>query len=386
MKTYLVGGAIRDKLLGLPVKDKDWVVVGATPNEMLAKKFKQVGKDFPVFIHPKTGEEYALARTERKSGHGYTGFEFDTNPNVTLEEDLARRDLTINAIAQDEDGILIDPFNGQEDIKNKKLRHVSDAFSEDPLRVLRIARFHAKFDGFVVVPETVDKIKEIVKSGELEHLTPERKWLEIYKIAEKTNIFSFEHLFSFFDFLDEHEATDALFPEIDMSSPQPAQTKNSYNPTPHVLHEDHHDATKIEIISCCLYTLLVTPEKIESFCQRLKVPNEYKSLTLLFSNCLDEYINYKPDNAENYDALISLIKKMDIRKKDRLNSFMKCAIGISKYEKHNVFFEELIKNINNFKLNDEDQKKPGLEIKKIIENAHREIAQDAIRNFLNESG
>ena len=121
MKTYLVGGAIRDQLLGLPVKDKDWVVVGATPDEMLAKKFKQVGKDFPVFIHPKTGEEYALARTERKSGHGYTGFEFDTNPNVTLEEDLARRDLTINAIAQDEDGTLIDPFNGQEDIKNKKL-------------------------------------------------------------------------------------------------------------------------------------------------------------------------------------------------------------------------------------------------------------------------
>ena len=134
MKIYLVGGAIRDQLLGISVKDKDWVVVGSTPEEMRTKKFKQVGKDFPVFIHPKTGEEYALARTERKSGHGYTGFEFDTNPNVTLEEDLARRDLTINAIAQDKDGKIVDPYNGQEDIKNKKLRHVSDAFSEDPLK------------------------------------------------------------------------------------------------------------------------------------------------------------------------------------------------------------------------------------------------------------
>ena len=373
MKTYLVGGAIRDKLLGLPVKDKDWVVVGATPDEMLAKKFKQVGKDFPVFIHPKTGEEYALARTERKSGHGYTGFEFDTNPSVTLEEDLARRDLTINAIAQDEDGTIIDPFNGQDDIKNKKLRHVSDAFSEDPLRVLRIARFHAKFDGFMVVPETVDKIKEIVESGELDHLTPERKWLEIYKTAEKTP----QHLFSFFNFLDEHDARDALFPEI--------RGMHSSLPDGHIIAIPNDDATKVETISCSLYYHLVTPEKIESFCQRLKVPNEYKSLTLLFSNCLDEYIKYTPDNAENYDALISLIKKIDIRKKDRLNSFMKCAYATGETEKHKAFFEELIKNINNFKLNDEDQKKSGLEIKKIIENAHREIAQNAIRNFLNES-
>jgi tRNA nucleotidyltransferase (CCA-adding enzyme) len=365
MKVYLVGGAIRDELLGLPIKEKDWVVVGSTPDKMKAKGFKQVGKDFPVFIHPKTGEEYALARTERKSGHGYTGFEFDSNPNVTLEEDLARRDLTINAIAQDEDGAFIDPFNGQEDIKNKKLRHVSDAFSEDPLRVLRIARFHAKFNDFVVVPETVNKIKEIVESGELKHLTPERKWLEIYKTGEGLN--------SFFYFLDEHKARDALFPEIrDINSSSPRKLSPC-------------DATKIEIISCLLYYWLVTPEGIESFCQRLKVPNEYKSLTLLFSNCLDEYVKYSPDSAENYDVLISLIKKIDIRKKDRLSSFMKCIYDSYGLEKHKVFFEELIKNINNFKLSDEDQKKPGLEIKKIIENAHREIAQDAIKKYLNKS-
>ena len=369
MKTYLVGGAIRDKLLGLPVKDKDWVVVGATPDEMLAKKFKQVGKDFPVFIHPKTGEEYALARTERKSGHGYTGFEFDTNPNVTLEEDLARRDLTINAVAQDEDGTIIDPFSGQEDIKNKKLRHVSDAFSEDPLRVLRIARFHAKFEGFVVVPETVDKIKEIVKSGELEHLTPERTWLEIYKTGKDLD--------PFFHFLYKHKAIDELFPEITDSLKKFPENTIKLTPS---------DVTKVEIISCRLHSWLVTNERIEAFCQRLKVPNEYKSLMLLFSNCLEGYVHFRPNSVERYDELISLIKKMDIRKKDRLNSFMKCIYNAGLAEdKHKVFFEDLIANINNFKLSNEDQKKSGLEIKKIIENAHKEIAQDAIRKLLNKS-
>ena len=145
MRTYLVGGAVRDQLLGKEPKERDWVVVGSSPDEMIAKGFKQVGKDFPVFIHPKSGEEYALARTERKSGHGYTGFNFNTSSNVSLEEDLERRDLTINAIAQDDSGNLIDPLNGQKDILEKKLRHVSDAFSEDPLRVLRIARFKSDF-------------------------------------------------------------------------------------------------------------------------------------------------------------------------------------------------------------------------------------------------
>tara|TARA_B100001996_G_scaffold382133_1_gene373154 strand:+ start:2594 stop:3682 length:1089 start_codon:yes stop_codon:yes gene_type:complete len=361
MKVYLVGGAIRDELLGLPVKEKDWVVVGSTPDEMKAKGFKQVGKEFPVFIHPKTGDEYALARTERKSGHGYTGFEFDTNPNVTLEEDLSRRDLTINAIAQDElDGSLIDPFNGQNDIKNKKLRHVSSAFSEDPLRVLRVARFSAKFKDFVVVPETVDKIQEIVESEELKYLTPERKWLEIYKTGE--------NLDSFFSFLIAHNARDILFPEILNHNPLISYPSN---------------ATEIEIISAHLYKWLQTPERVESFCQRLKVPNEYKSLALLFSNCFIEYAEYVPSNAEDYDELLSLLKKLDIRKKDRLHSFMRCIYhSCDVFKEHKIFFEELIKNINNFKLNDEDQKKPGLEIKKIIENAYKEIAQDAIRKIL----
>ena len=364
MKIYLVGGAVRDKLLGIPVKDHDWVVVGSTPDEMKEKGFKQVGKDFPVFIDPKTGEEYALARTERKSGHGYTGFEFDTNPNVTLEEDLARRDLTINAIAQDEDGKLIDPFNGQVDIKNKKLRHVSDAFSEDPLRVLRIARFYAKFDGFVVVPETVDKIKEIIDSGELEHLTPERIWLEIYKTGRNLN--------SFFNFLITHNVKDILFPEIEERNER-TMTNIKYP----------NDATDVEIISCHLYEWLGS--SYESFCQRLKIPNEYKSLTLLFKDCYVEYGFYVPDSSENYNELLSLIKRLDIRKKDRLHSFMKCVYQGPTFEGHEIFFEELIENLSNFKLSHEDQQKPGIEIKRIIENAHKEIAQDAIRKYLNKS-
>ena len=181
MKTYLVGGAVRDQLLGKEPKERDWVVVGSSPDEMIAKGFKQVGKDFPVFIHPKSGEEYALARTERKSGHGYTGFNFNTNSNVSLEEDLERRDLTINAIAQDDSGNLIDPFNGQKDILEKKLRHVSDAFSEDPLRVLRIARFKSDLDNFEITKETLIKINDIKESGELNYLTGERIWLELYK-------------------------------------------------------------------------------------------------------------------------------------------------------------------------------------------------------------
>ena len=337
MKIYLVGGAVRDELLGLPVKEKDWVVVGSTPEEMRKNKFKQVGKDFPVFIHPKTGEEYALARTERKSGHGYTGFEFDANPNVTLEEDLARRDLTINAIAQDEDGTLIDPYNGQGDIKNKKLRHVSDSFSEDPLRVLRVARFYALLGDFIVVPETVDKIKEIVESGELEHLTPERKWLEIYKTGRC--------LRSFFGFLYDNKAGDILFPEI----------------KPETRLIDYGGTSEVGVIAFHLYTFISTSEEIESFCQRLKVPNEYKELTLLLHNCLSDYCNYSPSFAKEEDGrLLSLVKRLDIRKQERLKLFMEivyCSVHIKKFEGHQIFFEELIHKISSFKLSEEDQKK-----------------------------
>jgi len=179
-KVYKVGGAVRDQLLGLPVNDTDWVVVGATPEQMTARGFVPVGRDFPVFLHPSTHEEYALARTERKQGMGYRGFVVHTAADVTLEEDLARRDLTINAIAGPADwsqaGELIDPFNGQQDLRNRVLRHVTDAFREDPVRILRLARFAARFTDFTVAPETLQLMREMVAAGEVDALVPERVW------------------------------------------------------------------------------------------------------------------------------------------------------------------------------------------------------------------
>lgn len=178
MQCYVVGGAVRDALLGLPVKDRDWVVVGSSPEDMLARGFRPVGKDFPVFLHPRTQEEYALARTERKSGNGYTGFVCYAAPEVTLEEDLLRRDLTINAIARDEDGRLIDPHGGVQDLEARIFRHVSPAFAEDPLRILRVARFAARFADFSIAPETLALMRHMVAAGEVDHLVAERVWQE----------------------------------------------------------------------------------------------------------------------------------------------------------------------------------------------------------------
>ncbi len=188
MQIYKVGGAVRDQLLGYPFTETDWVVVGATPQDLLAQGFRQVGRDFPVFLHPETQEEYALARTERKSGHGYHGFEVHAHPSVTLEEDLARRDLTINAMAQAEDGSIIDPYGGQRDLKEKQLRHVSPHFVEDPLRVLRVARFAARYAelGFRVAEETRTLMADIVAQGELAHLATERIWVETQRALEET--------------------------------------------------------------------------------------------------------------------------------------------------------------------------------------------------------
>ena len=181
MKIYLVGGAVRDKILGIPVKDRDYLVVGSTPEEMVELGYKPIGKNFPVFLHPKTNEEYALARTEKKIGKGYHGFEFYTSPTVTLEEDLMRRDITINAIAEDDDGNIYDPYNGLRDIENKVIRHVSDAFIEDPLRVFRVARFFARFEDFIIHKDTEEQMKKIVGSGEISSLSIERIKTEILK-------------------------------------------------------------------------------------------------------------------------------------------------------------------------------------------------------------
>jgi tRNA nucleotidyltransferase (CCA-adding enzyme) len=217
--SYLVGGAVRDDLLGLQASEHDWVVVGSTPEEMLKNGFKQVGASFPVFLHPKTRDEYALARTEKKQGHGYHGFNVDFHPGVSLEEDLKRRDLTINAIARDKDGTLIDPYGGQHDLERKVLRHVSDAFVEDPLRVIRVARFAARFAplGFRVHGSTLELMREITQSGELQHLAPERTWREIERAMET------EKPSVFVSVLRECGALEDLLPEVNalFGVPQP---------------------------------------------------------------------------------------------------------------------------------------------------------------------
>ena len=214
MKVYLVGGAVRDSLLELPFNERDWVVVGATKEELIEKGYKQVGKEFPVFLHPETKEEYALARKERKTGAGHKAFSFEFDKNVSLEEDLKRRDITINAIAQDKEGNINDPYHGQQDIKDKKIRRVSDAFKEDPLRVLRVARFAAKLNrhGFSIDEDTMIEIQKIVSSGELTTLTKERLWMETQKALET------DSPEVFFELIQECGALNQICPLADLDT------------------------------------------------------------------------------------------------------------------------------------------------------------------------
>jgi tRNA nucleotidyltransferase (CCA-adding enzyme) len=240
MQAYVVGGAVRDALLGLPVKDRDWVVVGSTPEALLAQGFRQVGKDFPVFLHPHSGEEYALARTERKHGRGYGGFVCHTSPDVTLEEDLARRDLTINAIARAEDGRLIDPYGGVADLQARRFRHVSPAFAEDPLRILRVARFAARLPGFSVVPETLALMQHMVEHGEVDHLVAERVWQELARgLMESRPSLMFRCLRAC-------GALAHLLPELDrlFGVPQPARHHPEIDAGEHVLRVIDHAAAR----------------------------------------------------------------------------------------------------------------------------------------------
>lgn len=246
MDIYLVGGAVRDQLLGLPVKDRDWVVVGATPEAMLAQGFRQVGADFPVFLHPQTHEEYALARTERKQGHGYHGFTVYSAPDVTLEEDLKRRDLTINAMAQAKDGNIIDPFGGQQDLQDRLLRHVSDAFAEDPLRILRTARFAARFapEGFAVHPDTLQLMQAMTEAGEVSHLVPERVWQELQRALHEASPVTF------FEVLHSCGALPVLLPEL-AEPPVRLQALNALQQ----LHQNVPDANTAQRIAALLLPL-----------------------------------------------------------------------------------------------------------------------------------
>jgi tRNA nucleotidyltransferase (CCA-adding enzyme) len=263
MEIYLVGGAVRDKHLGLPVKEKDWVVVGATVADMLARGFRQVGKDFPVFLHPETQEEYALARKERKVGRGYTGFDFDASPEVTLEQDLLRRDLTINAMAEHTDGTLVDPYHGKADLEKKLLRHVSQAFVEDPVRILRVGRFAARFAtlGFIVADETVLLMREMVRSGEVDALVAERVWKELERALQESTPAAFFHV------LIACNALPVLFPAITKQHLAMLSQAVTLSPAAEVR------------FAALLATM--SPAAISELCDRYRVPSHYRELALL---------------------------------------------------------------------------------------------------------
>jgi tRNA nucleotidyltransferase (CCA-adding enzyme) len=297
MDVYEVGGAIRDALLGLPVTERDWVVVGATSKELTQLGYKQVGKDFPVFLHPETGEQYALARTERKTAPGYTGFAFDTSTSVTLEQDLARRDLTINAMARGADGILIDPWGGRQDLERRLLRHVSPAFSEDPLRVLRVARFAARFGdlGFTVAPDTRALMAAIVASGEMEALRPERVWQETAKALGEARPDVY------IEVLRDCGALERVLPEVAalFGVPQAEQWHPEIDTGVHVLmalriaarlsasapvrfavltHDLGKAATPAELLPRHHGHEQRSLQLLEALCKRLPVPNRFRDL------------------------------------------------------------------------------------------------------------
>jgi tRNA nucleotidyltransferase (CCA-adding enzyme) len=269
MKIYAVGGAVRDELLGLPVVDRDYVVVGATPEDMVRRGYKPVGRDFPVFLHPETREEYALARTERKSGRGYHGFVFRAAPDVTLEQDLARRDLTINAIARDEAGGIIDPFHGRRDLESGVLRHVSAAFAEDPVRILRVARFAARFP-FEIAPETLALMRTMAENGEVDALVPERVWQELARGLME------EHPSRMFEVLHECGALERMLPEIAMLYRDADEARGAM----HVLDLAARQGAALEVRFAALARVF-DPLALESLATRLKLPAACRDLALL---------------------------------------------------------------------------------------------------------
>ena len=339
MKTYLVGGAVRDELLDYPHKEKDWVVVGATPEDMLDAGFQQVGKDFPVFLHPETKEEYALARTERKTSPGYKGFDVHATPDVTLEQDLLRRDLTINAIAKDETGEIIDPFNGLQDIHDRILRHVSPAFAEDPVRILRVARFAARYLhlGFIVADETMQLMKQMVEDGEVDALVPERVWQEMEKaLGERSPS-------RFIEVLRDCGALERILPELDrlFGVPQPEEHHPEIDTGIHtlmVLQQACRLSDDTEVRFAALMHDLgkgVTPESewphhieheargadiVLDVCKRLRIPNEYRDLaerTARFHLHYHRALELKPS------TVVNTLEQLDaFRKPQRFEKFL----------------------------------------------------------------
>lgn len=347
MQRYLVGGAVRDQLLNIEVYDKDWVVVGATPDELIKQGYVAVGKDFPVFLHPETKQEHALARTERKVGVGYTGFECYFAPDVTLEEDLQRRDLTINAIAQHPDGTLIDPYHGQQDLEDRMLRHVSEAFVEDPLRVLRVARFAAKLShlGFRVADETMALMRSIAESGELTHLTAERVWQEWHKSLATPDPQVF------IEVLRACGALAIVLPELDQlfGVPQPEKWHPEIDTGVHTLLVAKQAAMLSDSPTVRFAAQVhdlgkgITPQSewpshkmhchtglklIKALCERVRVPNEYRDLALMVC---EQHSNIHRAAELRPETKLKILNKFDVwRKPERLNDILLCCMADSR--------------------------------------------------------
>ncbi len=336
LQRYRVGGCVRDELLGLPIKDRDWVVVGATAEEMVARGFRPVGRDFPVFLHPESGEEHALARTERKSAPGHTGFVCHAAPDVTLEEDLRRRDFTVNAMAEADDGALIDPYGGQADLQRGVLRHISPAFSEDPLRVLRGARFAARF-GFTLAPETATLMREIVTAGELDTLTPERVWNETRRALAG------ERPADFFRVLRDCGALAVVFPEIDalFGVPQPPKHHPEIDSGVHTLLV-LEQAARLSADPAVRFAALVhdlgkatTPKQelprhiaheargvplVEALCDRLRVPNGWRELAVAVTR---HHLLYHRAAELRPATVLKLLNQLDaFRRPQRFEDFL----------------------------------------------------------------
>ncbi len=335
MEVYRVGGSVRDELLGLPVRERDWVVVGATRDDMLARGFKPVGRHFPVFIHPESGEEYALARTERKTGHGYHGFAFDAEPGVTLEQDLSRRDLTVNAMARTADGQLVDPYGGRGDIKARTLRHVSPAFAEDPVRILRAARFAAKLHdaGFTVADATMTLMQAMVQSGEADHLVAERVWQETEKALATANPSVF------FDVMKRTGALARVLPEMEAA----ANDTDAMRALDEAAAARHPPEILLALLACFALPSVsqqslqqpppsqpppsaLQQSPLVSLCERLKLPNRYRWLVSATGRFLEPLGRA---DALSREELLDLLEGADaLRKGKRFEALLTvCALA-----------------------------------------------------------
>ena len=351
MKIYLVGGAIRDEQLGLPINEKDWCVVGAKPEDLLSKGYRRVGKDFPVFLHPKTGEEYALARTEKKVAPGYYGFTFQASPKVSIDEDLKRRDLTINAMAKDNKNNLIDPFDGMIDLRNKILRHVSDAFKEDPVRILRTAKFAARFLSlkFKIDPSTLKIMSEMVEDGEINSLIPDRIWKETQEALSGEN----PHIF--FEVLKKCNALQILYPEIIIDKKPNTRAFD-------ILKKSAKISDVPEVRFAALVYKFFGSEKLDSnkallnqkkenviaineISQRLPIPSKYKDLAILVA---ESYKDYQQAFNLNPMAVMNLFERLDaFRRPERLGNFLDSCEAIESIDKASA---QLAPNQNKFLL------------------------------------